>query len=410
MYYDHRERARQLIKNCRVNVNMGTVNGPKLLLEPGDRREKTYSGFFLGTTPLMMASQQGNVVLVKYLMKHGALVNKCDSLGLTALSSAASNNHVSVCQVLLKKGAIIDSREDICGFSALFFAVRKNNFSAVQCLVRREASLELPDIDGKTVLHHAAWNYNKTIMEYLLKNGANIDARDAGGLTPLHLLLRTDIVNEPKVADEVNYDKMKSIMTWIQIVSKSKKQLEIYTYTRTFRGSGTPGEEWIALTSLIKHGADIFGRDNTGRMPLHVVAEFLPCATVSESFLITDKPKLNESLLVSMLILIKAGADVNEHDYKGNTLLDICKQRKNYMGAKMAARHSKSPNVQFDSQMFLTPSSMQHTHRQRQKLHLLELGIIRAADMLFSIKDVESSKNCCVKCLTRNSMYESVDN
>ena len=41
------------------------------------------------------------------------------------------------------------------------------------------------DQNGKTLLHYAAWKGHKEIAELLIANGANVNAKDKDGYTPL---------------------------------------------------------------------------------------------------------------------------------------------------------------------------------------------------------------------------------
>ncbi len=62
-----------------------------------------------------------------------------------------------------------------------------NNLPAVQALLAKGASPNVPDHSGRTAVHHAAAIAKAAILEALLEAGGNPDAQDASGATPLHL-------------------------------------------------------------------------------------------------------------------------------------------------------------------------------------------------------------------------------
>ncbi|CAJ0937974.1 unnamed protein product, partial [Ranitomeya imitator] len=57
------------------------------------------------STPLMEASQEGHLELVKYLLSAGANVHASTATGDTALTYACENGHTDVAEALLQAGA-----------------------------------------------------------------------------------------------------------------------------------------------------------------------------------------------------------------------------------------------------------------------------------------------------------------
>ena len=56
-------------------------------------------------TPLILASQQGKVDVVEFLLNRGASVNDVMTDGKTALIMACKNGHTEIVELLLKRGA-----------------------------------------------------------------------------------------------------------------------------------------------------------------------------------------------------------------------------------------------------------------------------------------------------------------
>lgn len=112
-----------LIDHCKVDVNALDKNKycipalthaiminrfdiVKLLVKKGADINLGGQGVNRGNTPLMIASWNGNLQLVEFLLKQeGICVNQQDSNGFTPLIKAAIRNRVEVAEILLKNGA-----------------------------------------------------------------------------------------------------------------------------------------------------------------------------------------------------------------------------------------------------------------------------------------------------------------
>ena len=99
----------------------------------------------LGETPLMMASIEGNLPLVKTLV----LQNKArlDHIGWTPLHYACAKGHLDVAKFLVTNGAIVDSK----AFNAttpLMMAVQSGNEKLVLFLLENGADLRLRNTQG----------------------------------------------------------------------------------------------------------------------------------------------------------------------------------------------------------------------------------------------------------------------
>ncbi|XP_033735875.1 putative ankyrin repeat protein RF_0381 [Pecten maximus] len=198
------------------DVNLQIKDGPKIL-QCFDNFEKNYVGFFVGTTPLMVASERGDNKAVRILLQSGALVNTADSVGLTAFAWACSSNRKSTCELLLSNRAMIDLREDRYGMSPLLLASRRNLTGMTKWLLIRGANVHSRDSHGMSALHFAAWNYNIPLMECLVDHGAMLNTKDRSGKTPLHLLTSEDSVFEPRELDDgINELEKASIMLLLE--------------------------------------------------------------------------------------------------------------------------------------------------------------------------------------------------
>ncbi|HQQ11315.1 MAG TPA: ankyrin repeat domain-containing protein, partial [Synergistales bacterium] len=69
---------------------------------------------------------------------------------------------------------------------ALFDATKRGDIAGVTRLIDRGADIEAQDKEGWTPLHYACMNGRTDIARLLLDRGADIEARDMWSYTPLH--------------------------------------------------------------------------------------------------------------------------------------------------------------------------------------------------------------------------------
>jgi ankyrin repeat protein len=102
-----------------------------------------------GETPLMMASIDGNLPLVKTLvLGHKA---QLDHIGWTPLHYACAKGHLEVAQFLVANGAIVDSLS-VGNTTPLMMAVQSGNEQLVKFLLDKGADLQLKNANGLTAI------------------------------------------------------------------------------------------------------------------------------------------------------------------------------------------------------------------------------------------------------------------
>ena len=102
-----------------------------------------------GETPLMIASIQGNLALVKTLvLKHKAIL---DHIGWTPLHYACAKGHLEVAEFLIVNGALIDS-VSLNGTTPLMMAVQSGNEQLVKLLLDKGANLQLRNTQGLSAI------------------------------------------------------------------------------------------------------------------------------------------------------------------------------------------------------------------------------------------------------------------
>jgi ankyrin repeat protein len=142
-------------------------------------------------TALISACQLGNVTLAAYLLKAGARLNTLDYQGRTALhSAAAAKNGTRLTSMLLGAGADVNIG-DKKGVTPLIYAAsyeHQHSVPAMALLLQASALINAVDNLGDTALHKAVAAGHTTNAEFLVQQGANINAVNAAGQSPLHLV------------------------------------------------------------------------------------------------------------------------------------------------------------------------------------------------------------------------------
>ena len=128
-------------------------------------------------------------------------INNLDRWGWHLLHYAAQENNIEVAKELLRQGADINVKKDIQidgsalestgkGETPLHEAVFSTNEKFAKFLIEQKVDIEARDYAFRTPLHFACWIDGYTqIIQQLLENGANPNAQDKWGWTPLHRIV-----------------------------------------------------------------------------------------------------------------------------------------------------------------------------------------------------------------------------
>lgn len=103
------------------------------------------------------------------------------------LFKAADEGDLPSVHRLVAEGADIEEADLISGFTPLHVAVIRNQKDVVNWLLTEGANIEARDLRGETPLHVATNKLNVPMINLLLLKGANINSQSQMGLTPLHL-------------------------------------------------------------------------------------------------------------------------------------------------------------------------------------------------------------------------------
>lgn len=161
MKFDDVNTVKSLISQG-ISPNLVDLNGnPMLVLAIKDRSYKVIDALLIakgmdvdlsnkqGETPLMMASINGDLPLVKTLV----LKNKAqlDHISWTPLHYACSKGHLDIAQFLIANGAKVDSLS-LGGTTPLMMAVQSGNELLVKLLLDKGANLQLRNSESITAI------------------------------------------------------------------------------------------------------------------------------------------------------------------------------------------------------------------------------------------------------------------
>jgi ankyrin repeat protein len=253
---------------------------------------------------IIEAAEKGDLREVKELIHTKVDLNaKNEEDGSTALMKAAANGHLEVVEALLRAGADATIQDDLNGATALMLissgeggeeemhvdVPMARRIAIVKALLASHAKVNQENFWGGTALQWAVDSGNLPIVNLLIHSGADVNAGDRDGLTPL--------------MTAANYDKpgfleiMQVLLTAgakVSVLNSRGDSVLMYAMNN-FKTENTK--------ALLKAGADVNSHNNAGITPLMKASQL--------------------ARVEIMKVLIAAGADVNAHTSDGKSVLVV---------------------------------------------------------------------------------------
>uniref|UniRef100_A0AAR2KSQ1 Poly [ADP-ribose] polymerase n=1 Tax=Pygocentrus nattereri TaxID=42514 RepID=A0AAR2KSQ1_PYGNA len=233
-------------------------------------------------TPLHLASEKSHNDVIEVLLKHEAKVNAVDSQGQTPLHRAARCGQLQTCRLLISAGCdpLITSLQ---GFAPaqlanesiqqvlqegalvgnsdtdrqLLEASKSGDLETVKKLCTLQ-NVNCRDVEGRqsTPLHFAAGYNRVSVVEYLLQHGADVHAKDKGGLVPLH-----------NACSYGHYEVAELLVIHGAVINVA----DLWKFTPLHEAAAKGKYEICKL--LLQHGADPTKKNRDGNTPLDLVKE-----------------------------------------------------------------------------------------------------------------------------------------
>jgi ankyrin repeat protein len=205
--------------------------------------------------PIFGACKVGNVKMLKQHLENGISVYIDHPMHPSLGAIAIGENNPEALQILIDSGLDINHSLNRFGETLLLRAISEDRMSVIESLLKWGANVNLADENGITPLIAASTNGNIKVIELLVEHGADMEIMSGRGRTAL--------------MEAVSSDQIVSISWWVS------------------------------------HGGDIEYRDPAGNSPIIVAAK-------GGKFAATQW-------------LVEHGADIHAKDERGNTALDWAK-------------------------------------------------------------------------------------
>ena len=271
-------------------------------------------------TPLHLALESGHADIAKYLIEQGADINLKDKDKASPLHNAAYLGSLEIVDVLLKQGATSLNEGNFRGQTPLHFACERGHPDVATRLLDAGADIEARDMVGRTPLMTTGISKNLEIAKGLIKRGADINAvakRGPATYTTLSVMAMygfkdlVDLLIDKEAA--IAEDTLEPTLAFaVQMGHPGlfeyvrKKGVDLAPLKERDPGfvyNAAAGGSVEIMKALLDHGFDADQKDKDCWTPLHVAA-------------VEGKTKMIE-------FLIAQGLDKDARNMKGETAYHV---------------------------------------------------------------------------------------
>ena len=276
----------------------------------------------MGWLPLHLAAARGQFHAAEVLIHNGSDANAVDNKGRTVLHLAVRSGRRELIEFLIIHGSDVNAKDN-SGRTVLGvineYSLLHGEWNVFEAYLENGGNTHAVDsVTGRTTLHLAAVSRSVTVLDNLLNEGLDLEARDKNGDTPLH---RAAARGTPEMvqrlvdrrADLFAVNKKGQTPFLVSLAAASKERSEILlkhgSNVEVIDKDGNTALHFAVLLPsllkmIIKKGADVNAANVHGCTPLHRAA-FLTGSTGV------------------IKLLLNEGANVHCRDKKGNTPLHI---------------------------------------------------------------------------------------
>lgn len=294
-------------------VRYGRTDIARLLLAAGAKVDALDS---IGKPPLLLIMPvESQLESYTMLLNYGANINQKDMYGDTVLHVATmANAPINVLELLIKKGAMVDERNKQ-GVTPIQIAIEQEHSEQVDFFAKNGADIFAEDKEGNSPLSKALSRPTPEMLKTLVK-AENINAKDSGGNTALHIAIQKDAPAEYikyliDAGSDVNARNKNGDSVLLMAIQKNRrdagdmlleKNADIFATNvennsplRIALTNGGEVQDWLITSKTLNT------TDGSGNTPLHYAAEW----------------QLNDAVI----FLIQKGAKVTAQNANGESAL-----------------------------------------------------------------------------------------
>lgn len=240
-------------------IRIGDLDVLKRLIREGVKTNGTAE---CGCTPLVLSCFYGHWTLCHSLVENGADLqgHTCDSkstAGYGAVHYAARSGKDELLSILLKQNVPLSHGDP----EPFHLAAENGHVNCLKLLLEHESSTSHPrrlldisrDGDQATATHLASFNGSTPALSFLINEGANTEAVDTYGRTPLHRAVSSCHIGAVKLL----------IAEGADVHCRDKVGQTPMHYT---------ARDGFLDILLLLHQSDITARDEYGEQPIHLAA------------------------------------------------------------------------------------------------------------------------------------------
>ena len=317
-------------------------------------------------TTFLSKAKEGDLNEVTKLLKYVSVNAHDPEEGITGLTWSSFNGHIDVVQLLIRKGASLNL-PDKKGRRAILAASFSGHLECCKLLIRSGCDFNCVDNDGEVPLIAAAVNGHADIVKVLIQNRVKLNIKNKNGCSALHLAADKGhnevvrlLISAKAHLDELNNENATAIVLaahnghhlCVKMLQESGAAVNIQT-----NGGGFTA---LALASLNGHVASVSallnGSANPNIVSLYkttpltyavwkghreVIEALIPKSNVdftNEKGESVLHHSSREGQQDIVQLLLKAGASLNIKNMIGETALALSKQKNHGFIASMITK------------------------------------------------------------------------